>query len=193
MIWSICFISLSHFFEIHIFSSHINHSIGHQYKYLTWADPSHNRLRIEPNTTSIYIEKCNRKLEYLIATCSLINKYYHPLYKCQPKHLRKRLKRSNADQPKHSTYTVLSLGIGIPCFLIGTILGTVVAIVISIKRQKRLNELNRTYDPSNQIDSQLRPLGVTRGLTNSPAFNAVTDPISIQRDRGIITRSSLSK
>ncbi|CAF4057244.1 unnamed protein product [Rotaria magnacalcarata] len=205
MIWHICFISLApHLFEIQIFSSNSDHPMGHQHEYLSWTDNTHNQLVIESNTSSMHIDKCDRKLEYLIAICSITNKDYKQLYGCHPEqrqfHLQTRLKRSVSDKSTRSAYLVLSLGVGLPCLLVGIIIGTVITIVFSIRRQKRLEQRSQE---NNQIHHEIRSVNLnddistrltqSKGIKLSPTFNAMFDHIPVLRERGIIVKMSFSK
>ncbi|CAF4588743.1 unnamed protein product, partial [Rotaria socialis] len=196
MIWHICFISLTpHLFEIQIFSSHSDHPMGHQHEYLSWTDNTHNQLVIESDTSSMYIDKCDRKLEYLIAICSITNKDYKQLYECHPErqfHLQTRLKRAVSGKSTRSAYLVLSLGVGLPCLLVGIIIGTVITIVFSIRRQKRLEQRSQE---NNQIHHEIRSINLnddvsnratqSKGIKLSPAFNAMFDHIPVLREREI--------
>ncbi|CAF4248916.1 unnamed protein product, partial [Rotaria sp. Silwood2] len=109
---------------------------------MSWTDNTHNQLHIEPNTSGIYIDKCYKQFEYLIASCSLINRYHNQL-----------LKRSIDNKSKRSPQVILSFIIGISCFLIGFIIGTVIAIFISIKRQQ-LNTDIRSLNINNEISNR---------------------------------------
>ncbi|CAF1009162.1 unnamed protein product [Rotaria sordida] len=135
--------------------------MSHQHTYLSWTDNTHNRFSIEPNTSDIYIDKCYRQLEYLIARCSLTKRYYNELYECHPvqqSYLQKRLKRDINDQLKRSPHILLSLVIGITSFLVGIIIGTVIGIFISAKRQQR-------YSENSQLDSDIRSLSINNEIS----------------------------
>ncbi|CAF2737663.1 unnamed protein product [Rotaria sp. Silwood2] len=128
---------------------------------MSWTDNTHNQLHIEPNTSGIYIDKCYKQFEYLIASCSLINRYHNQLYECHPikkssYYLYKRLKRSIDNKSKRSPQVILSFIIGISCFLIGFIIGTVIAIFISIKRQ--------------QLNTDIRSLNINNEISNRSSF-----------------------
>jgi hypothetical protein len=163
MIWHICYVSLTHLFEIQLFSSHINHPISHQHTYVSWTDDTHDRLVIQPNITNIYIDRCYSKVEYLIGTCSLLKRNFNQLYQCHPVqeyYLQKRLKRDVADKSKRSLYGFLIFVIGIPCFVIGIIVGIAIISYISIKRQQRREQQTQRYNINKRFDPVIKPLTI---------------------------------
>ncbi|CAF4515664.1 unnamed protein product [Rotaria sp. Silwood2] len=144
---------------------------------MSWTDNTHNQLHIEPNTSGIYIDKCYKQFEYLIASCSLINRYHNQL-----------LKRSIDNKSKRSPQVILSFIIGISCFLIGFIIGTVIAIFISIKRQQ-LNTDIRSLNINNEISNRSNQ---NKELTKSPTFNSTSEHMFIQREREISDNTSVT-
>jgi hypothetical protein len=144
MIWQICYIFLPHSFEIQLFSSHIDHSMGQEHTNISWLDETHHRLVIEPNTTGIHVDRCYRKLKYLVTTCSAINKNIDQLYECHP--LQNRSKRNTPDKSKRSLYVFVCLVIGIPCLVIGIIIGISTTVYVSMKRrQEQQSQRNKLH------------------------------------------------
>ncbi|CAF4210575.1 unnamed protein product [Rotaria sp. Silwood2] len=168
--------------------------MSHQHSYLSWTDNTHNRLNIEPNTSGIYIDKCYRQLEYLIATCSLTKRYYNQLYECHPEqqsYLQKRLKRDIDDKSKRSPHVLLSLIIGVSCFLVGFIIGTVLSIFISIKRQQRQEQQNQRHNGNNQFDSDIKSLKISDNTSMTLNRYQILQDQSLKQERKVAIQRPL--
>lgn len=169
MIWYICFVSLTNLFEIQLFSSYIRHPLSFQHSYISWIDNTHKHLFIEPNkTSSRYINKCHKKVKYLIARCFLIKNNFNQTYECHSiqqddYHLQNRSKRQvTGNKSKRSLHIILLIIIGILCFIVGIVVGIFSTVYISIKRQKKRDDENQRY----KINKQIEPVIKTFEINN---------------------------
>ena len=163
MIWPICFISLTHLFEIRLYSLHIDHPIIHQDLYLSWADNSHNRLSIETNISNVYIEKCYNKVKDLFAICSITKRDFKRLYEChraQRSDFKRRLKRNVDSRSKRSLYLFLLFVIGISGFVIGILIGIIITIFIPIQRQKRDEQSSQQRKANTTLEYDIKSFNI---------------------------------
>ncbi|UJR31778.1 hypothetical protein I4U23_019256 [Adineta vaga] len=192
MIWHICFVSLTHLFEIQLFSSSPTYSNSYQNVYLSWTDKTYQQLFIELNRTSNkYIDQCDQKLEYDIATCLLVKDHFPQQYKCQtvkPYDLQYRYKRQVDDKSKRTSHVSSIFIIGISCFVIGIIVGIAFTIYITMRKQRYEKE-----NLSDKTDTRLKSLPINNEMTSElrqtktkPPVNlfSITQP-SIRRERDI--------
>ena len=143
MIWPVCFISVAHLFQIHLYTSDLDKVSDLIFPLdLSWTEQrefvgqsSRNAVRIRPCATSRH--------SLLIARCNLIDAHGQPFYRCDPLDLdqqtpERRSKRAADTKAKRPSALFLALAIGIPCLIVGIVGGLIFMAFYLLKRRSQV-------------------------------------------------------
>lgn len=139
MIWHLCFVSLSHLFEVRLFSSHHGYSKSYQHAQLSWTDNTHQQLLLESNSTRAYINRCSDNGKHLVATCPSVQSSSAQYYQCrspgdEPE--RRRSKRQLNENANRARHVVFILVIATLCFIIGALAGVASTAYVVVRRER---------------------------------------------------------
>lgn len=132
MIWPVCFISVAHLFQIHLYTSDLENVSDLIFPFdLSWTDIYHPEELIgKPSTKSFHIRPCsNFHQSSLIAQCLFIGNNDPSSYRCYSpvasgyQKLERRSKRAVSSPTKHPSIRFVVFIIAIPCLIVGIVSG----------------------------------------------------------------------
>ena len=147
MIWPVCFISVAHLFQIHLYTSEVENGFDLMFPLeLSWTEP--HQLIVRSLRNAVRLRPCSDpRQSLLIARCNRIDANDPSSYRCDPSDhpiSERRSKRAAEAKTKRPSTLFLALVIGIPCLIVGIVGGLIFMAFWMLQRRSQSPQTTTT-------------------------------------------------